>query len=74
MAEITAAVVNEVDDATAGLEAHLFAIGQTVVELMSNGRSATEAIEEMAKRSSEPYELVRQATISVLNEALAERS
>lgn len=65
--------VNEIDDAAADLEAHVFSIGQTVVGFMSEGFSPKDAITKMADLSNESFEFVKTATISVLQEEIENR-
>ena len=65
--------VNEINDAMADLEAHVFAIGQTVVGFMSEGLSPKEAITKMADLSNESFDFVKTATISVLQEEIENR-
>ena len=63
-----------VADALATTEAHLFAIGFTVIELMASGTPTVEAITEMSRRSGESFEFVRSATIDTLQREIGERA
>lgn len=58
------------DDAVSDLEAHIFALGQTVIATMAEGFMPNEAIAKVAERSGETFEFVRSAAIDALNEAI----
>lgn len=60
----------QIEDAISDLEAHIYAIGQTVVGLMSEGYAPKDAISKMAESCNESFDFVKTATISVLTEAI----
>ena len=58
------------DDAVSDLEAHIYALGQTVIHTMADGMTPQEAITVVSNKSGETFEFVRSAAIDALNEAI----
>lgn len=61
---------NQIEDALADLEAHVHAIGKTVVERIAEGETPHNAVKYVAEMTEESFDFVKTSTMSVLEEEI----